>query len=306
MSDAHLWDTWVIRADSDSPGPRQGGSQTSEYVLLNGGTQTFSPTVSSLSAQPLLLCSQCGETGITPVILLYSLLYLLLDWYLSSRLLCWGLVISLRARNSFPGSDYVVFPYFHELCPLSIEVSWIVLYRISCHTPCVMWASCYHVWMCGFAQCSVNSGWSMRKDSFSPHLWGWKAHFINITILYCNSNLLFLLDREREERFFCWGNPVGQCCTSGNCWFRWVSGETGVARAQIPILFCAKVIHFVLGPADVASSFWTWKVFCASGRWNNTNGCITEVTLDFHTDRFSFFFFLSLMRFQERVGEGGW
>lgn len=36
----------------------------------------------------------------------------------------------------------------------------------------------------------------------------------------------------------------------------------------------------------------------------NTNACVGEVTLDFHTDRFSFFF--SLMRFQERAREGGW
>lgn len=132
-SDAHLWDTWVSRADPGSPGPKQGGSQRSEYVLLSGETQTFSGTVSSLSAQPLLQCSRMWRNRDHSCILLYSLLHLLLDWYLSSRLLCWGLMVSLHDRNSFPDSNCVVFPYFHEVCPLSLEVSWIVLYQIPCH-----------------------------------------------------------------------------------------------------------------------------------------------------------------------------
>lgn len=134
-SDAHPWDTWVSRADSDSPGSRQGGSQISEYVLLSEGTQTFSPTASSLSAQSLLLCSHMWRNRDHSCILLYPLLHLLLDWYLSSRLLCWGLMESLHDRNSFPDSDSVVFPCIHEVCPSSLEVNWIVLYLISCHPP---------------------------------------------------------------------------------------------------------------------------------------------------------------------------
>lgn len=37
----------------------------------------------------------------------------------------------------------------------------------------------------------------------------------------------------------------------------------------------------------------------------NTNGCIREVTLDFHTDRFSFFFF-SFFNEISGEGEGRW
>lgn len=43
------------------------------------------------------------------------------------------------------------------------------------------------------------------------------------------------------------------------------------------------------------------KRFVLLAGGTNTNACIKEVTLDFHTDRFSF---SSLMRFQEKAREG--
>lgn len=134
QSDAHLWDNWVSKADSDSPGSKQGGSQISEYVLLSGETQTFPLTVSFLSAQSLLLCSHMWRNRDHSCILLHPLLHLLLDWYLSSSLLCWSLMAGLHDRNSFPNSDSVVFSYFHEVYSLSLEV-WIVFYCTSCHPP---------------------------------------------------------------------------------------------------------------------------------------------------------------------------
>lgn len=74
---------------------------------------------------------------------------------------------------------------------------------------------------------------------------------------------------------------------------------------KFPFWFVAKSFILLLALLMLQTASGPEKSFVLLAGETNTNGCIREVTLDFHTDRFSFFFFLSLMRFQERVREGG-
>jgi len=74
-----------------------------------------------------------------------------------------------------------------------------------------------------------------------------------------------LLDREREGEFFAEGDVLDGAGLEGCAGWR-VSGATGAAGVQIPILVCGTVIHFTVGPADAPSSLWTSKALCASGR----------------------------------------
>lgn len=73
---------------------------------------------------------------------------------------------------------------------------------------------------------------------------------------------------------------------------------------KFPFWFVAQSFILLLALLTLPAASEPEKPFVLLAGETNTNACVREVTLDFHTDRFSFFFF-PLMRFQERVREGG-
>lgn len=108
-------------------------------------------------------------------------------------------------------------------------------------------------------------------------------------VLYCNPNLLLLVDREREREFFAEGGMPANAGPEGSAGWR-VSGATGGAGVQIPIWFVAQSLILLLALLTLPSASGPEKPFMLLTGETNTNACIREVTLDFHTDRFSFFF----------------
>lgn len=94
------------------------------------------------------------------------------------------------------------------------------------------------------------------------------------------------------------------------CQWESLAGEFQVRLESLglkfPFCFVAKSFILVLALLTLQVASGSEKSFVLLAGETNRNGCIKETTLDFHTDRFSFFFFfLSLMRFQERVRESG-
>lgn len=144
----------------------------------------------------------------------------------------------------------------------------------------------------------------MGKHSFSHSQRDSTAHFTfhKHHISFTNTNMscpavehtLAPFVGQRRSRGFCRGRRTGQvnllaaefqvrlCCCG--FWFAAPSCVSLLALLMLPAAF---------GPANPFV-----LLVCET----NTNARAGEVTLDFHTDRFSVF---SLMRFQERAREGG-
>lgn len=94
------------------------------------------------------------------------------------------------------------------------------------------------MWMCGFAQCSVNPSWRVSPDGSSPSQRDSEEHSTNIScpVSFCGT--------EKEEELFAEGDMLAS------------AGPGGSAEAPVSVPVCGAAIHVAVGPADAPSSLW--------------------------------------------------
>lgn len=185
----------------------------------------------------------------------------------------------------------MVFPYSREGCTLSLKVSWVVLHLVPCHaTPA---SSCCPT-MCGCA--------ALHSALLTPA--GVWAKMASVLGSQTGKNI-----HKRKL----------SCTVTQTCSFRWTASEeerflpretcrptlrqrdllAGAIQVPLELLgfgfpfwFVAQSFILLLAVPMLPAASGPEKPFVLLAGETNTNACIREVTLDFHTDRFSFFFFV--------------